>query len=564
MKFYEALKNNSLNICFFMISLIYILFINKYRYILFSSEFQNSFIFQIISDLIIIISGQAVCNIIKGIKNKNTLQIRYFVSFLILFSISFILYLSTDFASFNWKMWDAYSVYESALKHSYINYLHLLTVFYYITALNIFPFKGGIILFQIIISSTIFSYIWSNLCGYIKYKYKWILLLPLFFFPVLRMGLQPIRSCIYYVFILLFFAIFYFKYKENKQVNFIEIIFLAVLSSIVCVWRSENIPLFLIVPLFLLFIGNEKVSNIKKVLFLIIFYSITIFINNTMLNAFFHYRILPFKRPLAAILRTDFNTNNKEQDLYIISKCCSLDGLKNLPLNETILAKINYYPEFDDVNNYVKTAIKLILLNPVTYLKERADLTQNFTSFQLLSDGINEYNHNSLISKVLNTLELETTVIHSYYLYLFSYMYYIILFFIILLLLYSIKNRNKYRFKIAVVLLLTDILLIFLQELGYFIPNNIKILNILTDNSFKFVYSPVIPYIFIVIANIYSCFKRNKMLFLITFTSLLLSLLSFLLCAEPFFHYFLQSYVLGWYIFAYTIMVLLNKIRYLK
>ncbi len=493
MKFGLILKKYSINIFFLLFSFLYILFIENYRDFLFQNETKQFYtmLFKIISDILIIGTGQLLCSVISGIKKKNEFFIRLVSAFFILFLISFILYLLTDFASFNWKMWDAFSVYESALKHDYYIYLHIFTSWYYIIALNIFPFQGGVILFQIIVSSLIFSYIWAGLCRHINNKYKWVLLLSLLLFPVLRMNLQPIRSCIYYVFPLLLFALFYFKYKDNKPLNYIEIFFISLLSAVVCAWRSENIILWLIIPLFLIFLGKEKLSIVKIILFLLIFYSISIFINNSMINAYYSYKILPFKRPLAAILRTDFKTDNKEKDLYIISKCCSIEKLKNLPLNETILAEINYTPSNYDIDNYVKTAIKLIILNPITYIKERADLTKNFKVFILLSDGINDYPEKSLIRRIINTLEY---------------------------------NQAQDKF------------------------------------SFKFWYSPLIPCIFLFIAIIYSFIKRNKMLCLITITSFLLSVIPFLLCAEPFFHYFIQSYIFGWYIFSYFIMATLNKI----
>ena len=201
----------------FIISIVYIVSTSHMRVEFFQPEHfsRHLYFYKAISFFIIILAAQFLFKILKSIRTERYYQ-DFCFAFLFCSIPHFIVFFLSNQADFNWYNWDSTSILEGAIRFDYKIWHHFLTVVYTIIGYNIFPFRSGIIIFQIFIYSIAISFIYSELSKKVKYSFKWLLLLPCISFPILRMNIQPIRSCIYYIFLIIFFAIFYFKTSEKK------------------------------------------------------------------------------------------------------------------------------------------------------------------------------------------------------------------------------------------------------------------------------------------------------------------------------------------------------------
>ena len=253
-------------------------------------------------------------------------------------------------------------------------------------------------------------------------------------------------------------------------------------------------------------ISRKKFFTLKYILMLVVFYSFSLFLlMNPTVNADDEYSLLPFRRPISAIIKTNFISNSKENDIKIISKVYNYNELKNCNTNHAVFLQTDYSdPETDNKEarkQFIRVAIKLIIYNLKTYLKDRAIISENFTNFITLRDKLCEEerkNPNSIEDKTLNLLE---------------------------------GLDNNY---------------------------NPTIYN-------KIMYSPIIPFFIVLFSVIYFLIKHNYSLVIISLLSLLISILQYLTLSEPYFHYFIQIYLLGYYYLFYILVLITNKIYiYLK
>ncbi len=472
--FKNILLNHNLNLIFFLISCIYWFFIRNFWSNIFTNTIINgdyrgiaeNKVFSVIALIIIILAGQGFCLILKKWKNNHTLFKIQCSSFIILFGLNLILYFLTEHGLFNG---DELSIYKEASQlRIYPFYLHTFSIIYYIIAYIILPFKSGVVIIQILIYSIIASYIFSKLYTIINYRFKWILFVPFILPSILRFNIQPIRNSIYYVFFILLFALIYFKYKEQKEVSYKDIFIYSVLSVMVTLWRGENIILLFLLPISLKFIFDKNISIKKLVVYCFIFISAFCFLNYKFNVP--DYKIITLIRPLTAILKTDFKTNNKEYDLKVIS---DVINIKDYTDSETAIAIfINSYSEnysIENLNKLFPVYIKLVMYNPQTFLKDRFSIYNGFLNCGFLRDYIEtQSNISTLKGKTLNILEGRDL---NYNLTIYTKIMYNLSFILIVLitsLIISVKKKDKALFVIVFISLLLGFFIYITSAEAYY------------------------------------------------------------------------------------------------
>ena len=468
--FKNIFLNYNLNLIFFLLSCIYWFIVKNYWNNIFVnnnfsiSEGNNVFIF--IALLIIILAGQGFCFIFKKWKNNDSLFKIQRNSFIILLVLNLILYFLTEHGLFNGDELSTYN--EAAQIRILPYYLHTFSIIYFIIAYIILPFKSGVVLFQILIYSLITSYIFSKLYITVNYKFKWILFIPFILPSILRFNIQPLRNNIYYVFFILLFALIYFKYKEQKEVSYKDIFIYSVLSVMITLWRGENIILLFLLPIAIKFIFNKNISLKKLLLYCFIFLSASCYLNYKFDLP--DYKILAIIRPLTAILKTDFKTNNKDSDLKIISNVINIKDYINENIARAIY--INSYSENYSIKNLNKLYpiyIKLVMYNPKTFLKDRLTIYNGSLNCAFLRDYIQTQSNISTIKgKTLNILEGRDS---NYNLTIFTKIMYNLSFILIVLitsLIISIKKKDKALFIMVFISLLLGFLIYITSAEAFF------------------------------------------------------------------------------------------------
>lgn len=153
------------------------------------------------------------------------------------------------FPSGNWPTWQNY-----------------LTAVFYMTCYLTVPMPAFIVCIQVLVISVITAFI-SYRIWIVTPSPKWLVmglgvcasLLP----PILNMNLYPLRAALHsYLFMLVVFLMVD-HFRNRIPWSFSKVLFLAFLSSIVCVWRTECVFLIVLLPIAFFFLNWDKSTRLR-------------------------------------------------------------------------------------------------------------------------------------------------------------------------------------------------------------------------------------------------------------------------------------------------------------
>ncbi|MDD3414629.1 MAG: hypothetical protein PHY47_11590 [Lachnospiraceae bacterium] len=219
---------------------------------------------------------------------------------------------------------------------------HWLSALYEFLCLQLIPLPGGILIIQVVIISLVVTDIVWKLLINLKTKLVYLVYIPLMLPAILDSNLYPIRAtpCAYLELWLVFQIIDMAFFDAICTTKTIAV--LGMIGGIVTAWRPENIIYIVGLPIILVF---TKKINANKVLLYLLLSSMIVFtsnqVNNNGLDGIIFsqnengeitgqkeaYSLSGFITSLGDIVATDFNSNNKEADLELISDCMDLEML---------------------------------------------------------------------------------------------------------------------------------------------------------------------------------------------------------------------------------------------
>ena len=332
---YILLRDN-INYHFLLISIIHFIITLFTDNIIFTLDNELTSRYLLIKSVILVfllLFWQLVAFICKKVKSKDETIILFLKLFIIYFGIMFV------FLLLIWPgvwIWDDLVILILSSKLYLCPTQHWITSLFYIISLSSFPFPSGVILMQIIFISLIIGCISYLIFRTFSTSLKYFFFIPMLFPTVIFYNLLAMRIVLYSYFEILLLSLILFKWYNKEQINTSDMLIWGVLTAILATWRSEGIVYIVCIPIVIL-ISFRKQINIKKASFfaiatLLIFTSIN-FINNFIRNYEQlpqDYKLTAIASPLAAILKTDFNSNNPEADLIIIDRVMSVDDLRTM------------------------------------------------------------------------------------------------------------------------------------------------------------------------------------------------------------------------------------------
>lgn len=308
--------------------------------------------------------------------------------------------------------WDEFWVFESATYFNIENWQSYLTSYFYIICMYFFPSAGSIAFIQIVVMSFTASWIITKLQFKFNIKImKYLILALLALWPsIIFSTLITFRSTMLAIFELWLIGYIYFNISE-KTVGKSKLLIIGFLTIILSTWRTEGIYHVLLIPLFL-FVKYRDKGMRKR----IVYFTFSIFIGVLVLSKGYDlirqdnyvkmkYELTAYMNPLSIIL-TDENVNITDIDLEIMDKVIDIEKTK---------AEAYYYetPAFwngavregftkQEFSNFKKEYIKLITLNPDSFLSARTRTFVAAAGFSPQAYYVSDYINNYIITKPEN------------------------------------------------------------------------------------------------------------------------------------------------------------------
>lgn len=313
-------------------------------------------------------------------------------------------------------MSDDTVIFGYATRYYPVYWHNYLTSLFYMTGMSLFPASTGPIILNDMCLALVFAFIFYKTDMLFAHKLKYVVLLCGLMPFVMLSALMCFRPALYSPFFLFFFAFLYFEKKEKKELTLGKFIFLALLTALLCFWRSEGIVL-IVFCLFLIPVCYGV--HIKKAaLFLLAFaiFFTTLKIPQSKGEEKYYgsdYLIISTIRPLSLIIHREQTYPEAGEDLDNIDAVISLDYISYETLSCSSYNRYN-----SDFNQgrftetgadealqsaYLKSAFRLIRHNPDLYFAERLQLF-------LVTNGIYNYDN----SLVLGLEPVNTSEFHLY------------------------------------------------------------------------------------------------------------------------------------------------------
>lgn len=392
-----------------------------------------------------------------------------YMTTIFLFSMPYFIILMTVFLyrnTFDYYV-DELNMYNKTIQY-YIYPYHFTYIqgIFWIESLMLIPIKMGPAVVKIVIQSLICGYIINriNRCGYGKWSF---LLYSLFCLPpVITYSYQVHRMQIYGIIYLLTVAKMFMDHFEKKECNYIDVIIVSFLLSILTYWRREGIYLLLFGSLFIITIYTY--IN-KKMLFksVICFYIIQAIIatphiygeivNHTLevsaekKNTYLSYYM--------TMCRYGLDKTMYEVEIESVNKVWNVDilDLANMECGDNLFAGIPWNDYDIDRDNVSQEEYKLcfqsiqsIILNePILFLKTRIQAWR-YAAIK----GIDLYNIDN--SSIFNLI---IAVCANLWIPILG---------IIGSLIYSMVKRKKLAFEIMAGVLVHTIITICFMPIAYF------------------------------------------------------------------------------------------------
>ena len=364
---------------------------------------------------------QAIPFVYRKIKSSEIIYVNFLKYFLFLFIIMIFCTILTWPGVWHW---DEFNILNDASYYRINSWQHWLTSVFYCFSLNIFPFPAGIVIMQVLFISILSAVSIAKIINSLKLQPKYGYLFCLVFLSpaAILMNLYLMRSTLCGYLEMFLIVIIICQWLDKKSFSLTFCLSISPLIAIISSWRSENILYVMFVP-FILLISNCKHMKriIPSVLCMVIvtasIYGGISYIQSYALKFSNNYSLTGMLSSLSAIVKTDFNSSNKENDLNIIDKVVSVEHLKESDRNTAVFlsseAKDYSDKEFAD---FRKTFVRLALLNfPIVLenqfenfkvasaLTSKTYRTQNLFEI-LISDHISQsaFKDNYILNKAIH------------------------------------------------------------------------------------------------------------------------------------------------------------------
>ena len=309
----------------------------------------------------------------------------WFISFIIYFLIMFVIMLII------WPghwVWDEFNIFDATAKINIYTWQSYITLVYYSICIMFFPSPVSIVLIQIVVLSFITSYISMKLYKHYNNKILNILFFIFMLTPaVIINNFYPLRLTMYAYLLLLFLSILFFDKLENKRINVLRFLELYILLPIILLWRSEGIIFAILTPvLIILTYFNKNKWSLKIGIFLVLLifnlmipkaYNKIIYkLDEGLKRADNVYSLTIFINPLSNMLNDNLKGENLEVNIENVDKVMDVELLKKhqsyveIPSfwKEAYLVRGDFQ---DHLTDFKKSYIKIILNNPISFLKAR-------------------------------------------------------------------------------------------------------------------------------------------------------------------------------------------------
>ncbi|KUP23928.1 hypothetical protein [Paenibacillus sp. DMB5] len=270
---------------------------------------------------------------ILKIKEKDEFYKKWLSSFL-KFLIPYVIILSVAWPGY--FSWDEFSTYQYTTWFQLDVWQSILTSFFYINNLYIFPSIGTIVVIQVLFMSFVVSWV----CTKIEFEYKPLWMTQIFWFiivftPAIAIStLVTYRSTMIGILELWICAILFFTVRE-KSMNIIKLLILALLTALLSSWRIEGIYHLVIVTLFLIFFFWKTISK-KYVIFFVVTTLSVFFLFNNLYSIFYgdpltkmRYSLTSYLNPLTIML-TDRDALIENKHLEAFNKVIDLDKAREM------------------------------------------------------------------------------------------------------------------------------------------------------------------------------------------------------------------------------------------
>lgn len=467
-------------------------------------ELANNLKYFLIKSIVLIfliLFWQGIPYLTNKIREKDEKTTTFLKYFCIYFGIMLIFLILTWPG--NWRR-DEFVILHFAKTLNMFYWQHWLTSLFYMFCLFIFPFPVSIVIIQIFIISLVVAYIMSEFHFIFPSRYTWILFIPFFLPPIILNNLYPLRFLLYSYLFLLLFASIIFKYLNKTNITAMDIGSWGTLTAIVSTWRTESIFFVATIPILLVILFYRHIKIKQFILLLIIIFSLSIPIMNIQEKGLKDrkYVLATIINPLATIIKTDFKSDNKQKDLEIINNVIDINAIKHSRLGMDVFWTPGDLRNTDEnsISKITEVYLKLVKYNSSIFIKERS------SSFARSNIGVpinnktqdvfktDWYHASEFSNKPLNT-NLRLTVLNVL----------------------EIKKYSRFLFNIF--------------------------------------YSPVIPFLILILLFIAGIFSKNKLLSLIPPIILIRTILVILTASGNLFMYYLSTYICG---YAFLTMFLLS------
>lgn len=315
-----------------------------------------------------LICSMALVNLLT----KNRAFLSYFKYFLFYFLFMGIFWLMTWPGIFKG---DEFYVIRSALNFTLSGAQSGLTSTFYCTALLFFPSMASIVLLQLIIICSIFAVVMHDLMPLFSGKYRFLLYVPFVLLPVIDANLFTLRATLVgWIFLLVTEKLFYLTKTASRPLG--QVILICVCSGLLMAWRSENLYLVLLIPLFFLL---TKQAHVKQALCMLLLISVCYvgfnIPNKIALNGSNKYPISLVLNPLANLFTEAENLKGP----CVYDDIMTINELVDVPLlrQSASVRNISQYWNIDDIlpqqqlTRFMHAALRLIVYNPDKFFKYR-------------------------------------------------------------------------------------------------------------------------------------------------------------------------------------------------
>jgi hypothetical protein len=353
----------------------------------FTYDYEN-YVFLIVKAIylvFLIVSWCFLFNVYKKVKAENEIYKRGLQVFFCYFSLMMLLLLILWPGTWAWD--DIWILNSLQWYNGFSPIQHVITGLYQDVMLQILPFPGGIVLLQNLIISICVAFSVTKLensYNIIKLKNCYLDILakivPFLLPPVLMYQFSGYRIGLYIYLELVMLVILICAIRDKQQWNWIYTLLFCFLCVIVGTWRTES---FFYIPfscLLLLFVDNNTIFKIKKIVCMILlilgYLGMNFWQNRSLGNT--NYEIISILRPCAELVRAADNLVDADV-LNEIDKVVSLEVIRNNPNTNgeilyfnTDVVQVDYTKE--DYNDFLKAFIKLSFKYPKIVITERWNL----------------------------------------------------------------------------------------------------------------------------------------------------------------------------------------------